>query len=399
MAGQMALLGAGETGSAWAARFALMGWHVRVFDPEPGAKARVGAAMQAARAGLPALYDIALPPAGAITYPDSLAEAVTGADWVQEALPDRMALKQKMLQAVQASLGEGAVIAGGSETLSADELQTCAPRPGQVVAVAGLAPVWLMPGVLIAGGSKTGPEVIDRAEEVLRQIGMDPIRGASDSPLSAEWEAHETPELTRAMAPIWAAGEAVEARVAILRALKSRNTSGPGQVLAVHEATLAPATPDLTEVPVTLDRQVPPDWVDYNGHMNEAHYLTAFSNAADRLLLWAGMDADCVAEGHSVFTVETHIRHLGEVDIGDRIKVTTRVLDGAGKRLHIWHEMWNGQVLAATGEQLLLHVDLNTRRPAPPRADVGAVLSAAAEAHRALPMPKGVGRHVDAPRN
>ena len=95
-----------------------------------------------------------------------------------------------------------------------------------------------------------------------------------------------------------------------MRALKARGI-GPGAALAAHEAAIAPRAPvDLSQPPVTVARQVPPDWVDYNGHMNEARYLTAFSDGTDRLLLWAGMDAACIAAGHSVFTVETHIRHL-----------------------------------------------------------------------------------------
>ncbi|MBF9032592.1 carnitine 3-dehydrogenase, partial [Rhodobacterales bacterium HKCCE3408] len=191
-----------------------------------------------------------------------------------------------------------------------------------------------------------------------------------------------------------ASGGDVAACVAAMRALKARR-AGLGAAIAAHEATIAPSAPeDLSQPPVTLDRQVPPDWVDYNGHMNEARYLTAFSDATDRLLLWAGMDAACIAEGHSVFTVETHIRHLAEVDIGDRITVRTRVLDGAGKRLHVWHELFRGETLAATGEQLLLHVDLASRRVALPRADVGAWLGGAAEAQADLPVPEGLGRFV-----
>jgi carnitine 3-dehydrogenase len=128
--------------------------------------------------------------------------------------------------------------------------------------------------------------------------------------------------------------------------------------------------------------------------MNEGHYLTVFSDACDQMLNWAGLDADCVAEGFSVFTVETHIRHLGEVDIGDRIRVTSRVIEGGGKKLHIWQELWVGARLCATGEQLLLHMDLGARRSAPPRADVGAWFARASAAQAALPLPEGLGRFV-----
>lgn len=157
---------------------------------------------------------------------------------------------------------------------------------------------------------------------------------------------------------------------------------------------LAAPAPDGDVPMVSLAMQVPRDWVDYNGHMNEAHYLRAFSDATDQMLEWAGMDADCVAEGHSVFTIETHIRHLGEVDIGDHFEVRTRVIEGGAKKLHVWHELCVGEALCATGEQLLLHMDLSTRRSAAPRADVGDWLRRACASQRDLPVPEGLGRFV-----
>lgn len=159
-------------------------------------------------------------------------------------------------------------------------------------------------------------------------------------------------------------------------------------------AGLAAPDPSVPTPPVTLARDVPQDWVDYNNHMNEAYYLRAFSDAADQMLDWAGMDAESVAAGASIFTVETHIRHLGEVNIGDAIRVTTRVVEGGGKKLHLWHEMSVGDVLCATGEQLLLHMDLNARRSAAPPEKVAAWLAAAKAAHAGLPGPMGFGRFV-----
>jgi len=169
----------------------------------------------------------------------------------------------------------------------------------------------------------------------------------------------------------------------------------PGvQAVPKADGDLPAPDPAASAPPVTLDRVVPPDWADYNGHMNEAHYLGVFSEATDQMLHWAGLDADCVAQGFSVFTVETHIRHLGEVNIGERIAVTTRVIAGGGKKFHVWHELRVGGRLCATAEQLLLHMDLGIRRSAPPRADVAAWLGAAAAAHGGLPLPEGLGRSV-----
>ncbi len=475
-----AILGAGVIGAGWAARFALMGWNVRVFDPSDRAEAIMADALERARASLPTLYDVALPMEGAVSFHDTVAEAVAGAVWIQESVPERLELKQKLYQQVQDACDPAAILASSTSGFTPTELQGGATRPEQILVAHPFNPVYLLPLVELVGSDQTTSDHMERAKTLLTQIGMSPlpVRGEipahiADRFLEAVWRealwlvkddiatteeiddairlgfglrwaqmglfetyriaggeggmAHflaqfgpalswpwtklmDVPDLDDALVDKIAAqsdaqsggrtiAELETARdgnlVAILRALKARG-EGAGEKIAAHEAALAPRAPDpdLPRPPLTLDRQVPVTWVDYNGHMNESHYLTAFSDACDQLLLWAGMDADCVAQGHSVFTVETHIRHLDEVNIGDHIQVRTRVLEGGGKKLTIWHELTVGERLCATGEQLLLHVDLSTRRSALPRADVGDWFGRAAAAHADLPMPEGIGRFV-----
>ena len=59
-----AIIGGGVIGGGWAARFLLMGWDVRVFDPDPHAQTKIGEVLDAARLALPSLYDTALPTKG-----------------------------------------------------------------------------------------------------------------------------------------------------------------------------------------------------------------------------------------------------------------------------------------------------------------------------------------------
>jgi carnitine 3-dehydrogenase len=180
--------------------------------------------------------------------------------------------------------------------------------------------------------------------------------------------------------------------VGILRALR-HSGSGAGAVVTEHEARLT--LPEGEGLPVTLCRQVPPTWSDYNGHMSSHHYLEAGSLATDRLMELIGADAAYVAAGHSYFSVEDHVRYLAEIRAGDRITVTTQVLGGAGKRLHLFHRITRGDgTLAATMETMLLHTDLGTRRACPPAPAIAARLAALAADHAALPWPEGAGRAV-----
>lgn len=373
-----AILGAGPVGAGWAARFALMGWQVQVFDPDPGAEMRIADSLSRARASLPALYDTVLPPEGEIRFCTTLSAAAAGAVWIQDSTPDRLELKRKLIQKLQEVCDPSAVIACSSDAFTLGELQGCATRPAQILRATPTRPCYLLPPVSLPDRDRVAEALIPLVEDILPAIGMVPLWG-----MAAE-----------AGGPL-APGLDDDTRVTLLRGLKDRR-SGLGTALALHDIALRPAAPapDQPAALTTSIRQVPVTWVDYNGHMNDAFYLTAFSQACDQMLRWAGMDTDEVADGHSVFTVETHIRYLEEVNIGDTIRVDMRVIEGGGKKLHIWQELFVQDRLCATAEQLMLHVDLTTRRSAPPRPDVGVWLGRVKAAQATLPLPEGFGRHV-----
>ena len=169
--------------------------------------------------------------------------------------------------------------------------------------------------------------------------------------------------------------------VAILRGLKSRNW-GAGNFLAELEKsiTLRPGT--ALENPIhTLERIIPPGWSDYNGHMNEARYLDLFSNATDRFLELIGCDEDYVRSGKSFFTLETNICHFAEVREGDRVRMETCCLFAEGKKLHLIHLLLSGGRQVATGEHLLVHVDLNSRKSCLPSSEVSSAATRIAINH------------------
>jgi len=182
--------------------------------------------------------------------------------------------------------------------------------------------------------------------------------------------------------------------VGMMRALKSSGT-GAGGVLVAHEALLP--EPDMRHLPVTVDRTVPQSWTDYNGHMNEAHYIEASAQATDRFMEMIGADAAYVAAGGTYFTVENHVSYLDELKEGDRLIITTQVLKGVGKKMHLFHRLLNAEgKVAATVETLLLHVDLTTRRTSLPSDAVMAKLATFAKEHSALPRPDTAGKGIAA---
>lgn len=145
---------------------------------------------------------------------------------------------------------------------------------------------------------------------------------------------------------------------------------------------------DLAAPLATLSCVVPGAWCDFNGHMTEWRYAQCFSDATERLMEILGADAAYVAGGASFFTAETHIRHLDEAGQGAALSVQTQVLGARAKVVHVLHRLLAGGRLLATGEHLLIHVDLAHRRAATPAPQVARAMARLAAAHAALPRPE-----------
>nr|WP_272211358.1 thioesterase family protein [Marinicella sp. W31]MDC2877249.1 thioesterase family protein [Marinicella sp. W31] len=107
-----------------------------------------------------------------------------------------------------------------------------------------------------------------------------------------------------------------------------------------------------------------------------------------------GADSAYIAKGLSYFTVESHVRYLNEVHEGDTLTMTSQLLSGKGKKMHLFHRLFRSDgELSATVETLLLHTDLNARRTCLPEASVAEKLAEFERIHAELPA-EGAGRFV-----
>jgi carnitine 3-dehydrogenase len=141
---------------------------------------------------------------------------------------------------------------------------------------------------------------------------------------------------------------------------------------------------------------VAPEWIDYNGHMTEYRYLEVLADTTDAFLPLIGAGAEYAASGRSFFAVESHIRHFSQARSGERLTVSTQLLHHDPKRLHLFHEMRHADdgSLIATGEHMLLHVDIAVGRAVPAGADILGRLDRIAAAQSELPWPESAGRAV-----
>jgi acyl-CoA thioester hydrolase len=155
------------------------------------------------------------------------------------------------------------------------------------------------------------------------------------------------------------------------------------------------------DAPLCLHRAaIRPEWLDYNGHMNEAYYVLVFSNATDAFMDFAGQDADYRERSNcSVYTLETHVMYLQEVSEGEAVRVETLLLGHDDKRYRLFHAMYREKSddLLATGEHLLVHVDMGGPKSAPFPPEIMDRLAAIRAAHAGLPVPQQAGRTIALP--
>ena len=152
----------------------------------------------------------------------------------------------------------------------------------------------------------------------------------------------------------------------------------------------------MEQTTFSFTSQVLPEWVDYNGHMNDSAYSKVFSLAVDSFMEHIGLDAAARENyQYTMFTLETHICYLLEAHQGETLTLTTQLLDADAKRIHIFFNMWNdSHNLVATSEQMLMGIDTSTGKAGPFPNDVADVVEKITQADSQLENPKQAGRRI-----
>ena len=129
---------------------------------------------------------------------------------------------------------------------------------------------------------------------------------------------------------------------------------------------------------VILETRVAPEWVDYNGHMNDAEYARVFSLAVEALMDRIGLDAEGRRRhGYTIYTLETHLCYRREAHEGQPLEVAVSLLDRDAKRLHAFFALHDAEGnLLATSEQMLMGMNRESGRPDAFPAPVAEALAA-----------------------
>ena len=180
---RIAVVGTGVIGASWTALYLAKGLQVVATDPLPNAEAALRKFVDTA---WPALERLGLASGASqsnLKFTAALAQAVAGADLVQENGPERIDFKRTLYKQLDELLLPETIIASSSSGLTMSEIQVgAASHPERCVIAHPFNPPHLIPLVEIVGGAKTSEETIQRASEFYSSIGQRPVRLNKEMP-------------------------------------------------------------------------------------------------------------------------------------------------------------------------------------------------------------------------
>ncbi len=483
----LGLLGTGVIGGGWAARALHFGIDVIAADVKPEMEAWIRGAIENAEPALSRLTFAPLPPKGKLSFTTDMRVMAERADFIQENIPEQLALKQRMLAEVSRHAGPDVIIASSTSGLTPTDLQRDMVAPERFLVAHPFNPVYLLPLVELVGGEKTAPATIEAAGKFFTYIGMHALHVRREVPghltdrlqeaiwreilhmvnegvattgelddsiiygpglrwaamgtnmiyhlaggesgmrhmlaqfgpaLKWPWTKLEAPELTESLIDSMVEGTQAQAAgrsirelerlrddylVAIQQVLRQYDIGAGATLRALEERLYKDAGSAAADAQAKSGRSLPrldtvvrPEWADYNVHMSDFEYGRLFGDAMDLIYRQVGIDEAYRKTGRMFYTVESHVKHLGEAKVGDPLHVTTQLLELDDKRLHVFHRLYRSAdgTLIATGEQMHLHVDTGAAKAAPMDAAVRGKLESLRAKHADLPVPAEAGKPV-----
>jgi len=177
-----AVLGAGVIGASWTALFLAAGHSVAVFDVADDAEKTVRAYVENA---WPTLTTLGMTDQGApdaLTFHQTPGQAIERAAFVQENVPEQLAIKHALYAEIEDALDPDAVVASSASGLTLSEMQAGWKNPSRFVLGHPFNPPHLIPLVEVMGNARTGAGVVEVAERFYENVGKVTIRVNKEVP-------------------------------------------------------------------------------------------------------------------------------------------------------------------------------------------------------------------------
>jgi 3-hydroxyacyl-CoA dehydrogenase len=177
MATQVAVVGAGLIGRAWAIVFARAGVQVRLYDINT---LQLNQVISRIEESLQDLHQVGLvgdPTAilARIEVTENLVTALAGASYVQECGPENIAAKQAIYTQLEAACASDTILASSTSGIVASLFTGHLRHPERCLVAHPVNPPYLIPLIEVVPSSETSPLVVERTLALMRQVSQQPI--------------------------------------------------------------------------------------------------------------------------------------------------------------------------------------------------------------------------------
>ena len=118
--------------------------------------------------------------AGTVALEPDLERAVSEADWVFEAAPENLELKQELFRRIDSAAPPSAVLATNTSVIRVGEIAQRAVNRGRIVGTHWWNPPYLVPLVEVVQAADTTAETVERTMALLRALGKTPVHVRRD---------------------------------------------------------------------------------------------------------------------------------------------------------------------------------------------------------------------------
>jgi 3-hydroxybutyryl-CoA dehydrogenase len=168
------VIGGGLMGHGIAQVLAVGGMDVVVHDPMPEALHAVPGRIAANLEALGIAADLR------VELESDLETAAADADWIFEAAPEDLELKQQIFERLDEAARPDAVLATNTSVMKVGDIAARARRRGRIVGTHWWNPPFLVPLVEVVQGPETEPATIQRTIALLDALGKTPVHVRRD---------------------------------------------------------------------------------------------------------------------------------------------------------------------------------------------------------------------------
>ena len=176
------VIGTGVIGSGWIIRFLFNKKKVYVYDPNKKQKEFLLSEIRRVKLSLSKIYKSKINIKNQLFFCNSIKEAVTNADLIQENTPENERIKIKIIKKISESAKKNAIIASSSSGLLPSRIQMQCINPGRMIIAHPFNPVYLLPLIELVKGKKTTNSSINKAEKFYTEIGMKTLKLKKELP-------------------------------------------------------------------------------------------------------------------------------------------------------------------------------------------------------------------------